>query len=85
MYIHETTRCGDHRFPATRTPQSAPRSLRELRSRLAADDGATTAEYAIATVAACSFAALLVAIAQSGEMKKLLLGIIRSALALGGV
>ncbi|MBV7432923.1 DUF4244 domain-containing protein [Dermabacteraceae bacterium TAE3-ERU5] len=85
MYLHETTRCGNRRFPVPRHPESAPCSLRGLRSRLAADDGATTAEYAIATVAACSFAALLVAIAQSGEMKKLLLGIIRSALALGGV
>ena len=85
MYPHETVNRDNGRCLALPSPKGMPRSLPELYSRLAADDGATTAEYAIATVAACSFAALLVAIAQSGEMKKLLLGIIRSALALGGV
>jgi hypothetical protein len=40
-----------------------------------------TAEYAIATLAACGFAALLLAILRSGEVRGLLLGIIRRALA----
>jgi hypothetical protein len=46
--------------------------------------GMTTAEYAIGTLAACGFAALLVTILRSGEVQGLLLGIIRRALALGG-
>jgi Protein of unknown function (DUF4244) len=49
-----------------------------------ADDGMTTAEYAIGTLAACGFAALLVTILRSGEVQGLLLGIVRHALALGG-
>jgi Protein of unknown function (DUF4244) len=49
--------------------------------RAAADAGMATAEYAVVTVAACGFAGLLVAILRSGEVRGLLLGIIRSALA----
>ena len=44
------------------------------------ETGMATAEYAIATVAAAGFAGLLVAILRSGEVRELLLGIIRSAL-----
>ncbi|MDO4665601.1 MAG: DUF4244 domain-containing protein [Actinomycetaceae bacterium] len=44
------------------------------------EDGMTTAEYAIGTVAAAGFAGLLVAILKSGAVKTLLLGIIKSAL-----
>jgi hypothetical protein len=44
--------------------------------------GMATAEYAIATVAAAGFAGLLVVILRSGEVRDLLLGIIRSALSL---
>ncbi len=47
------------------------------------DSGMTTAEYAIGTLAACGFAALLVTILRSGTVQGLLLGVIRSALALG--
>ncbi|PPK92933.1 uncharacterized protein DUF4244 [Kineococcus xinjiangensis] len=42
-----------------------------------------TAEYAIATLAACGFAGLLVALLRSDEVRGLLLGIVRSALTLG--
>ena len=42
-----------------------------------------TAEYAIATLAAVAFAALLVAVLGSGEVRALLMGLIRSALTLG--
>jgi hypothetical protein len=48
------------------------------------DSGMTTAEYAIGTLAACGFAALLVTILRSGEVQGLLLGVVRHALALGG-
>ena len=45
--------------------------------------GMATAEYAIATLAAVAFAALLVAVLGSGEVRALLMGLIRSALTLG--
>ena len=48
------------------------------------DAGMTTAEYAIGTLAACGFAALLVTILRGSVVQGLLLGIIRKALALGG-
>jgi Protein of unknown function (DUF4244) len=60
----------------TRTLPLRPRwSLRE--------SGMATAEYAIGTLAACGFAALLVAILKGGQVKALLLGIITKALSLG--
>ena len=45
------------------------------------DLGMATAEYAVVTVAACGFAGLLLAIVRSGEVRGLLLGIIKRALA----
>ncbi|MGL5859606.1 MAG: DUF4244 domain-containing protein [Angustibacter sp.] len=48
------------------------------------DAGMTTAEYAIGTIAACGFAALLVTILRSPAVKDMLLGIIHKALTLGG-
>jgi hypothetical protein len=42
-----------------------------------------TAEYAIATLAACGFAGLLVAILRGDEVRGLLLGIVQRALSLG--
>jgi len=48
------------------------------------DSGATTAEYAITTLAACGFAALLVVILKSGPIKELVTGVIQTALGLGG-
>ena len=48
------------------------------------DAGMTTAEYAIGTLAACGFAALLVTILRGGVVQGLLLAIIKRALSLGG-
>ena len=45
-----------------------------------ADAGMATAEYAVATLAACGFAGLLLTILKSGQVKGLLLGIVRRAL-----
>ncbi|WP_372592916.1 DUF4244 domain-containing protein [Actinotalea sp.] len=45
------------------------------------DAGMATAEYAIVTVAAAGFAGLLLVILRSDEVRSLLLGIVRSALA----
>lgn len=48
------------------------------------ETGAATAEYAIATMAAVSFAGLLVVILRSDEVKAILFDLVRSALTLGG-
>jgi len=42
-----------------------------------------TAEYAIATLAACGFAGLLLTVLRSGEVRALLAGIVRRALGTG--
>ena len=51
--------------------------------RRALDAGSATAEYAVATLAACGFAGLLLAILRSSEMKSLLFSIIKKAMAVG--
>jgi hypothetical protein len=48
----------------------------------AAERGTATAEYAIATLAACGFAGILLAILRGPEVKSLLTGIIRRALSI---
>jgi hypothetical protein len=52
--------------------------------RSAADQGMSTAEYAVGTVAAAAFAGLLFKIVTSSEVRELLLRIIRQALQLAG-
>jgi hypothetical protein len=44
------------------------------------ETGASTAEYAITTMAAVGFAGLLVVIMRSPEVRDLLLGLVKSAL-----
>lgn len=44
------------------------------------EEGAATAEYAIATMAAVAFAGLLVVIMRSPEVKEILLGLVKTAL-----
>ena len=58
-----------------------PTNVREC---LADDTGATTAEYAITTLAACGFAALLVIVLKSDPLKEMITGVITGALGLGG-
>lgn len=48
------------------------------------EKGATTAEYAIITLAAVGFAGILLAILRSEEVKEMLLDLIRSALSVTG-
>lgn len=55
-----------------------------VRECLADDTGATTAEYAITTLAACGFAALLVIVLKSDPLKDMITGVITTALGLGG-
>jgi hypothetical protein len=46
----------------------------------AGEEGSTTAEFAIVTLAAVAFAGLLVSILSSGDVRGLLMGLIRQAL-----
>ncbi len=50
--------------------------------RAAVDAGMTTAEYAVGTLAACAFAAVLMAVVRSGAIKSALTGLITSALSI---
>ncbi len=53
------------------------------RVRALGEEGMTTAEYAVGTIAAVAFAALLLAIVRSGPVKSALTGIIVAALGTG--
>ena len=50
--------------------------------RAVADAGMTTAEYAVGTLAACAFAAVLMAVVRSGAVKSALTDLITSALSI---
>lgn len=61
------------------------KKLREWASRrLGDDEGAATAEYAIATMAAVGFAGLLVAILRSDEVRGILTDLVHRALTFAG-
>lgn len=63
---------------------SVARTLGTLRRRvgLAGQAGMTTAEYAVGTLAACAFAAVLIAVVRSGAIKTALSHLITTALAI---
>lgn len=48
----------------------------------AADAGMTTAEYAVGTLAACAFAATLLAVVRSGAIRSAISDLITSALSI---
>lgn len=54
-----------------------------LRRGAAADEGMTTAEYAVGTVAACGFGGLLYKLLTSDEVRAMLRDIIERALSIG--
>lgn len=60
------------------------RSRRTVVRRLGDDEGAATAEYAIATMAAVGFAGLLVVIMRSDEVRTILTDLVRRALTFNG-
>ena len=62
----------------------APFMITRSWGRLGRDEGMSTAEYAVGTVAAAAFAGLLFKIVTSPEVRTLLSGIIRRALQLAG-
>ena len=53
-------------------------ALRQLRRHR--ESGMTTAEYAVGTIAACAFAAVLLAILKSGAVKGVVTSVITTAL-----
>lgn len=55
-------------------------ALERNRPNLNSDEGAVTAEYAIATMAAVAFAGLLVLIMRSDEVRTILFNLVSSAL-----
>ena len=57
---------------------------RFTRVRQAAEAGMTTAEYAVGTLAACAFAAVLLAVVRSGGVKSALAAVITAALGAAG-
>jgi hypothetical protein len=64
------------------------RSVRKVRAgarrlRILGEEGMTTAEYAVGTMAAVAFAALLLAIVRSGPVKSALTKVILTALGTG--
>ena len=52
--------------------------------RRRAETGMTTAEYAVGTLAACAFAAVLLAVVRSGAVKSALASVIATALGSAG-
>lgn len=58
--------------------------LRSLIARAARDEGAATAEYAIATMAAVGFAGLLVVILRSDAVRAMLTDLVQRALTFAG-
>ena len=60
----------------------APRRARSVREARG-EEGMATAEYAVATLAACGFAGLLVAILRGNEVRGMLMDVVQRALTLG--
>ena len=50
------------------------------RARVACEAGMTTAEYAVGTLAACTFAIVLLAVVKSGQIESGLSGVVLEAL-----
>ncbi|MGE9807307.1 MULTISPECIES: DUF4244 domain-containing protein [unclassified Janibacter] len=57
---------------------------RWLRAKAVGERGMTTAEYAVGTLAACTFAIVLLGVVKSGPVKNGLASAIAGALGLGG-
>lgn len=57
-------------------------SLCKLREHIEDEQGSTTAEFAMVTLAAVAFAGLLISILSSGDVRGMLMGLISKALSL---
>jgi hypothetical protein len=60
------------------------RTREGLRTALADESGAATAEYLVATMAAVGFAGLLVVILRGDEVRQILTDLVRRALTVAG-
>ena len=69
---------------ARRVGTTLARRITRPLAALKREDGAATAEYAIATMAAVGFAGLLVIIMRSDEVRGILTELVRNALTYGG-
>jgi hypothetical protein len=69
--------------PCTPSAPSARQRPRAL-GALVDDDGAATAEYVVATMAAVGLAGLLVVILRGDAVKDILMGLIKTALSVAG-
>lgn len=58
------------------------RQFRETMDQLEDEQGSTTAEFAMVTLAAVAFAGLLISILSSGDVRGMLMGLITKALSL---
>ncbi len=83
--VERTLLGGDRavRRAEARRRRSNDRAIRNRLNVMDGEAGMATAEYAIATLAAVGFAALLVAVLSSGEVRGLLMSLITSALNFG--
>jgi hypothetical protein len=72
-----------HQLVATR--RLRVERLAAIRRRRRTERGAATAEYAVATVAACSFGGILIALLKSDAMMSVLKAIINWALQSAGI
>ena len=69
---------------ALHTLRTAPtRAVVRLQTAASGDDGMTTAEYAVGTVAACGFGGILYKVITSPEVLGLITGVISKAFKLG--
>ena len=70
----------------TRTVAAGARLKQRLETARAAglEAGMSTAEYAVGTIAAVTFATVLIAVVKSGAVKSALAGIIQAALGMAG-
>ena len=62
--------------------QRRPRNVSGESIGPSGEEGMATAEYAVATLAACGFAGLLLVVLRGGEVQEMLLSIVRRALTL---
>jgi hypothetical protein len=74
-------------FPSERIEQQGDSMGRSITIRwrvvrATADAGMTTAEYCVGTLAACAFAAVLMAVVRSGAVKSALTDLITAALSI---
>lgn len=84
--VHPQEACTDGKALAAVLPLRSDAVGTQGRSRaplMRSDAGLATAEYAIATLAAVGFAALLVAVLSSGEIRGMLMSLITNALSFG--